>query len=132
MLRLLNLLISSGLNERKDIFSDNFFLCWFYRMVAFRNVSSSCFLMISISWKTQNYPQTSQTTHKPVKPFTNHPQTSHKHRIISWKSVFYVAKNFNNNAKHMLSLQPFHAITLTFSSEDQSQVGIEGKWREII
>ena len=105
--------------------------------------------MISISWKTQNYPQTSQTTHKLVKLSTNHPQTSQtihklpinqtkhsqtsdKYRIICWKSVFYVAKNFNNNANHVLSLQPFYAITLTFSSEDQSQLGIEGKWSEII
>ena len=49
-----------------------------------------------------------------------------------WKSVFYVTKNFSNNAKHVLTLQSFYSTTLKFSSEDESQVGIEGKWREII
>ena len=34
--------------------------------------------------------------------------------------------------KNVLSLQPFYSITLTFGSEDQSQIGIEGKCREII
>ena len=33
--------------------------------------------------------------------------------------------------QNVLSLQPFYAITSTFSSEDQSQVEIKGKWREI-
>ena len=51
---------------------------------------------------------------------------------MSRKLVFYVTKNFRQNAKHVLSLQTFYFITLTFSSEDQSQLGIEGKWREII
>ena len=52
--------------------------------------------------------------------------------IMSRKSVFYVTKNFVNNAKHVLNLQPFYSILSTFSNEDQSPVGIEGKWREII
>ena len=51
---------------------------------------------------------------------------------MSSKLVFYVTKNFSNNAKHVLNLQPFYSVSLTFSSEDQSQVAIEGKWREII
>ena len=54
----------------------------------------------------------------------NHPQTIHK-------PVFYVTKNFSNNAKHVLNFQPFYSsITLTFSSEDKSQVEIEGKSHE--
>ena len=44
---------------------------------------------------------------------------------MSRKSVFYVTKNFSNNSKHVLSLQPLYAIISTFSSEDQSQAGIE-------
>ena len=51
---------------------------------------------------------------------------------MSRKSVFCVTKNFSDNAKHVLSLQTFYAITLMFSSKDQIQVGIEGKRREII
>ena len=34
--------------------------------------------------------------------------------------------------KNVLSLQPFYTITLMFSNEDQSQEGIERKWRDII
>ena len=109
-----------------------------------------------VSCETRNQQQTSQTTDKPVKPPTNQPQTSqtiHKspknqsnhsqtsqisdkpsknQPIMSRKSVFYVTKNFSNNAKHVLNLQPFYSISSTFSSEDQSHIGIEGKWREII
>ena len=51
---------------------------------------------------------------------------------MSRKSVFYATKNFSKNAEHVLNLQPFYSISLTFSSEDQSQVGIDWKWREII
>ena len=51
---------------------------------------------------------------------------------MSRKSVFYATKNFSNNAKHVLNIQPFYSISSTFSSEDQSQVGIEGKLHEII
>ena len=51
---------------------------------------------------------------------------------MSRKSVCYVTKNLRDNAKHVLSLQPFYAVTLAISSEDQSQVGIEGKLSEII
>ena len=58
-------------------------------------------------------------------------KTTHEEANYEKKS-FYVSKNFSNNAKHVLNLEPFYSITLTFSSEDQSQVGIEGKWREII
>ena len=47
------------------------------------------------------------------------------------KISFYVIKNFSDNAKDVLNLQPFYGITLTFISEDQSQVGIEGKLGEI-
>ena len=46
---------------------------------------------------------------------------------MSRRSVLYVTKNFSNNAKHVLILQLFYSILSTFSSEDQSQVGIEGK-----
>ena len=56
-----------------------------------------------------------ETTHKPPKPSTKHPQTSqiiHKpptnQRIISRKSAFYVTKNFSNNAKHVLSYITLH------------------------
>ena len=42
-------------------------------------------------------------------------------------SGFYVTKNFSDNAKHILSLQSFYDITLTFSREDQNQVVIEEK-----
>ena len=52
--------------------------------------------------------------------------------IMMRKSVFYVTKNFSNNAKHMLRLQPLYFITLTSSSEDQSQEGIEEKLCEMI
>ena len=53
-------------------------------------------------------------------------KTTHEEANYEKKS-FYVSKNFSNNAKHVLNLEPFYSITLTFSSEDQSQVGIEGK-----
>ena len=52
--------------------------------------------------------------------------------IMMRKSVFYVTKNFSNNANHMLRLQPLYFITLTFSSEDQGQEGIEEKLCEMI
>ena len=71
---------------------------------------------------------TSQTTHKTVKYWTNHPKTSY----LWAENQFYVAKNISKNAKIKLSLQPFYSISLTFSKEDQSQVGIEGNWHEII
>ena len=51
---------------------------------------------------------------------------------MSRKSAFYVTKNFSKNAEHVLNLQPFYSISLMFSSKDQSQVGAEGTWREII
>ena len=51
---------------------------------------------------------------------------------MSRKWVFYVTKNYSNNAKHVVNLQPFYSISLNFSREDQSQVGMEEKWREII
>ena len=115
-------------------------------------------LAVKLPTNLPNHPQTSQTTHKPVKlppnqsqisqHYTkneetlngkvnflcsaNHPQTSHKHDILSRKSVCYVTKYLRDNAKHVLSLQPFYAVTLTISSEDQSQAGIEGKLSEII
>ena len=109
-----------------------------------------------VSCKTQNHPQTSQTTDKPVKPPTNQPKASLTTRkppknqsnhsqtsqildklpkiqpIISRKLVFNITKNFSNNAKHVLNLQTFYSIPSTLSSEDQSQVGVEGKWLEII
>ena len=36
-----------------------------------------------------------------------------------------MTKILSNNANHMLNLQLFYSISLTFSSEDQSHVGIE-------
>ena len=48
------------------------------------------------------------------------------------RKFFYIAKNLSNNAKLELNLQPFYSISSTFSNDDQNQVGIEGKWREII
>ena len=99
---------------------------------------------ILVSCKTRNHPQTSQTTHEPAKPPTNQPATNHpktsqisdkppkNQPIIIRKSVLNVTKNFSNNVKQMLNLQPFYSISSTFSSNDQSQVGIEGKWCEII
>ena len=101
-----------------------------------------------VSCKTRNQQQTSQITDKPVKPPTNqsnHPQTTQKPvkpptnqpniGQTTQKPIVikvYVTKNFKNNAKHVLILQQFYSISSTFSSEDQSHVGIEGKWREII
>ena len=103
-----------------------------------------------------NHPQTSHKLAKPTKPPTNQPETSQpihnkltrqpnhpkisqilekpptNQPIIIRKSAFYVTKNFSNNAKHVLNLQPFYSISLTFTSEYQSQVRIEEKWREII
>ena len=76
-----------------------------------------------------NHPQTSQTTHKPVKYRTNHPQTS---QLWAENQFIYVTKNFSNTTKHVLNLQPFYSISLTFSGEDQNQVGIEEEWCEII
>ena len=67
--------------------------------------------------------QTIQTTHKPANLPTNqpnHPQTSHKQPIIS-------KNTFSDNAKHVLLLELFYAIKLPFSSEDQSRVRIDGK-----
>ena len=92
------------------------------------------YVIDSISCKTRNHLQTIQTTHKLSKPPTKHPQTTnkqatnqpnyrktiHKNPIMSRKSVFYVTKFFSDNAKYVLRLQSFWAITLTFSSEDQS------------
>ena len=69
-------------------------------------------------------PQTSQGAQKPTTNLPNHPQSSHKHPIIGRKSGFYVTKNFSDNAKHVLSWQPFYAITSAFTSEDQNQVGV--------
>ena len=89
----------------------------------------------NVSCKTRNHPQTSQTTHKSTKPATNqpnHPKTTQKPAkpLInqpSRKPVFNVTKNFSNNANHVLNLQLFYSVSSTFSSEDQSQVRIEGK-----
>ena len=75
----------------------------------------------TVSCKTQNHPQ---TTHKPAKYRTNHPQTS---QLLAENQFIYVTKNFSNTAKHVLNLQPFYSISLTFSGEDQNQVGIEEK-----
>ena len=87
-----------------------------------------------VSCKTRNHPQTA----KPLGSQANHPQTSHiqdksptNQPIMRRKSVFYVTRNFSDIAKHVLSLQPFYVIALRFSNEDQSQVGIEGKWHDI-
>ena len=80
-------------------------------------------------------PQTNQTTHTSSTKQTNYPKPAKpptKHPIITRKPVFYVTKNLSNNAKHVLSFQLFYAIILTFSSKDQSHVGIVGKICEII
>ena len=71
-------------------------------------------------------PQISQTTHKPPKNQPNHSQTS---QILDKppKNQPIITKNFSNNAKHVLNLKPFYPIPSTFSSEDLSQVGVEGK-----
>ena len=102
-------------------------------------LSQKSFLIFKkdVSCKTQNQLKTSQTRHKPTKSLTNQPNHPHASQIpgkpptiqpiMSRKLVFYVTKNFSHNAKHVLSLQTFYFITLTFSSEDQSQLGIEGK-----
>ena len=78
-----------------------------------------------------NHPQTFQTIHKLLTNHLNHPQTSQIQdklptiqSIKSRKSFFLLLL--------VLRLQPFYFITLTLSSEDVSQVEIEGKWREII
>ena len=71
-----------------------------------------------------------QASHKRAKPPTNQPNTgqiTHKPANYEQKISFYVTKNFSNNAKHMLCLQPSNSIILTFSIEDQGQVGIKGK-----
>ena len=87
---------------------------------------------------TTNYPQISQTTHKPPKYLPNHSQTSQisgkppKNQQIMSRKSFSVTKIFRNNAKHELNFLPFYSNSLTFTSEDQSHVGIEGKWCEII
>ena len=49
------------------------------------------------------------------------------HIIKPENQFFMLPKNINNNAKHVLSLQPFYAITLMFSSKDQSYLRIAGK-----
>ena len=92
--------------------------------------------LINVNCKTRNQPQTSQIIYKPPTNQPNHPQTSQipdksptNPPTMSRKLVFYVTRNFSNNAnsKHVLSLQALYSITLTFSSKDQSQVGIERK-----
>ena len=40
---------------------------------------------------------------------------------MSTKSVFYVTKKFSDNAKHVLSLQPFYAIVLMFNDKTVGQ-----------
>ena len=75
---------------------------------------------------SKNHLPTSQITHKPTKYWTNHPKTS---QLWAENQFFMLPKNFSNNAKHVLNLQPLYSISSTFSSEDLSQVGIEGKWR---
>lgn len=70
--------------------------------------------------------QNSQTIHNSAKAPINQPQTSHKHSIMSRKTLFYIAKNFSGNTKHGISLQPFYFITSTIRSEDQSRAEIEG------
>ena len=70
---------------------------------------------VKLATSQLNHRQITQITHKPPKASTNQPQTSqathkaasHNDSII-WKkkTVFYVTKNFSNNAKHVLSLQP--------------------------
>ena len=54
---------------------------------------------------------------------------------MSRKLVFYVTKDFSNNAKHVHTCAHLcihahtcaYSISLTFGSKDQSQVGIEKK-----
>ena len=97
------------------------------------------FLFVSCNtWNTHkpviNQPNRPQTTQKPAKPLTNS-QISDKppqNQSIMTRNFFYITKNFSNNAKHVLNLQPFYSISSTFSNDDQSQVGIERKWREIM
>ena len=67
--------------------------------------------------KQSNQAQTSQTTHKPPTNQPNYPQTSHKHTIMSRKSVFYVNKNFNDSAKYVLSLQVNSKLTCSSDGE---------------
>ena len=104
-----------------------------------------CHIPLAVKRGTTHKPAKPQTTHKTATNQSNHPQTTKKpakplsqtsqisdkppqnQSIMSRKSVFYVTKNFSNNAKHVLNLQPFYSISSTFSSEDQSQVRIEGK-----
>ena len=69
-----------------------------------------------------NYPQTTQTIHKPATNQSHHPQSSHNHSIISRKTVFMLPKT-SATMQNMCEVCN-HAITLTFSSEDQNQVGI--------
>ena len=81
------------------------------------------------SCKTRNHSQISQITHKLTKPSTNrqnHLQTSQisdkppkTQSVMTRKSVFYVTKNFSNNAKLVLNLHPFYSISSMFSIEDQ-------------
>ena len=73
-------------------------------------------ILLTISL-TVNHSQISQISDRPLK----------NQVIMSGKSVFYVTKNFSNNAKHVLNLKSFYSISSTFSSEYQSQVGIEEK-----
>ena len=67
--------------------------------------------------KQSNQAQTSQTTHKPPTNQPNYPQTSHKHTIMSRKSVFYVTKNFSDSAKYVLSLQINSKLTCSSDGE---------------
>ena len=87
----------------------------------------------SFSKPPQNQSNHPQTTQKPVEPPTNqpnHPETTQKtSQLWAENQFFMLPKNFSNNAKHVLNLQPLYSISSTFSSEDLSQVGIEGKWR---
>ena len=76
----------------------------------------------------KNQPNTSQTTHKPAKYRTNHPKIS---QLLPENQLLMLPKTLAT-MQNVLNLQPFYSILSTFSSEDQSQVGIEGKWREII
>ena len=68
----------------------------------------------TVSYKTRNHPQTSQTTNKPAKPPTSHPQTSqttHKpakyqtnHLLISQKSHRYFREDISYEPQHFLCL----------------------------
>ena len=70
-----------------------------------------------------NHPETSQTIHKSAR----YQNTTHRPASYEQKISFLCYLKLISIAKPELNLQPFYPITFRFSSEDQSQVRIEGK-----